>query len=351
MPLDDGKVSIKSVQHTLNRFKTSLPQLCTQLEQHVEIIKSAKQQANIRALNREQRAASRTFKNLKNCLKELDKLENKVFYSDLDKFKSTADPLRQSAYDGIVKFVQLDDDLDKIDQSDLDTQSVSTLHISQLPSNQYEDHISQDVSNLPHSSQTGEEHPELMSLQETKSSEDDLEQLEATAQSWNQLQHDIQDVAEIMASLSKLVKTQGEEVDTLELNVEIAKERTTLGLLEIIKARRAKFAGVPVAGAVVGCVVGGPIGMLVGFKVAGVVTAALGTFVGYKSAKYLRRKVNERVEEEQVPGMLIAPTIGAYENEEECGYHGNQEEYLTDDSGEFQQFAESEIRFSEKYKK
>ena len=103
-----------------------------------------------------------------------------------------------------------------------------------------------------------------------------------------------------MASLSKLVKTKGEELDTLEQNVEIAKERTSLGLLEIIKARRAKFAGVPVAGAVVGCVVGGPIGMLVGFKVAGVVTAALGTFVGYKSATYLRRKVNERVEEEQV---------------------------------------------------
>ena len=45
--------------------------------------------------------------------------------------------------------------------------------------------------------------------------------------------------------------------------------------------------------------------------------------------------------------MLVAPTIGAYENEEECGYHGNQEEYLTDDSGEFQQFEESEIRLSE----
>ena len=43
-----------------------------------------------------------------------------------------------------------------------------------------------------HGNLSGEEHPELMSLQETKSSEDDLEQLEATAQSWNQLQRDIQ---------------------------------------------------------------------------------------------------------------------------------------------------------------
>ena len=80
--------------------------------------------------------------------------------------------------------------------------------------------------------------------------------------------------------------------------------------------------------------------MLVGFKVAGVLTAAVGTFVGYKSGKYLRNKVNEGVEEE-VPGMLVAPTIGAYEEEEGC---------LTDDSGEFQQFDEREIRLSENFR-
>ena len=61
-----------------------------------------------------------------------------------------------------------------------------------------------------------------------------------------------QDVAEIMTSLSELVKTQGEEINTIEQNVEAARGKTSMGLLEIIKARRAKFAGVPVAGAVVG---------------------------------------------------------------------------------------------------
>ena len=62
----------------------------------------------------------------------------------------------------------------------------------------------------------------------------------------------LQDVAEIMTNLSKLVNTQGEEINTIEQNVEKAKVETSQGLLEIIRARRAKFASVPVAGAVVG---------------------------------------------------------------------------------------------------
>ena len=75
--------------------------------------------------------------------------------------------------------------------------------------------------------------------------------------------------------------------------------------------------------------------MLVGFKVAGVVTAAVGTFVGYKSGKYFRNKVNEGLEEENIPGMLVAPTIGAYEEEED------------EREGDFQQFRDEEIRASE----
>lgn len=44
---------------------------------------------------------------MKNYLKELDELENRIFFSDLEKFKAIADPLKQAAYDEIVKFVQV----------------------------------------------------------------------------------------------------------------------------------------------------------------------------------------------------------------------------------------------------
>ncbi|KAL5258285.1 hypothetical protein ACHWQZ_G008950 [Mnemiopsis leidyi] len=329
MPLEEGKVPLKSVRHSLERFKESLPQLYTRLGDHVEKIRTAKQAGDIRSLNREQIAASKTFKNLKQYLKELDQLESKIFFSDLEKFKLTADPLRELAYEEIVKFVKLDDNLDKVNESDLKVAATQSLP----------EPCSSDIVDYSTHPEHKEAHPELISLQKTKCAEEDLKQLEATAESWNQLQQDIQDVAEIMTNLSKLVQTQGENINTIEQNVEKAQVETRQGLLEIIRARRAKFASVPVAGAVVGCIVGGPLGMLVGFKVAGVVTAALGTFVGYKSGKYFRNRVNEGLEEEPVPGMLVAPTIGVYE-EEGDGETG----------GDFQQFGDEEIRASEEYK-
>ena len=55
-----------------------------------------------------------------------------------------------------------------------------------------------------------------------------------------------------MGNLSKAVHTQQEDLDTIEQNIEVAKLETGLGLLELIKARRAKFAGIPIAGALVG---------------------------------------------------------------------------------------------------
>ena len=55
-----------------------------------------------------------------------------------------------------------------------------------------------------------------------------------------------------MSKLSEMVHSQKQELNSIEQHVELAKERTSLGLLELIRARRAKFAAVPVVGAVVG---------------------------------------------------------------------------------------------------
>ena len=62
--------------------------------------------------------------------------------------------------------------------------------------------------------------------------------------------------------------------------------------------------------------VGGPLGLLAGFKVAGVVTAVIGTYAGYKGGKFLKTKVNSDLEPDFVPGMLEAPRLGAYQEED-----------------------------------
>ena len=53
---------------------------------------------------------------------------------------------------------------------------------------------------------------------------------------------------------------------------------------------------IPVAGAVIGGLVGGPVGLLAGFKLAGVATAVGGGVVGYQGAKYIKKKRDQKVD-------------------------------------------------------
>ena len=53
---------------------------------------------------------------------------------------------------------------------------------------------------------------------------------------------------------------------------------------------------IPVAGAVVGGLIGGPIGLIAGFKMAGVAAAVGGGVLGYQGGKVLKRKRDESVD-------------------------------------------------------
>ena len=55
---------------------------------------------------------------------------------------------------------------------------------------------------------------------------------------------------------------------------------------------------IPVAGAIVGGIIGGPIGLLAGFKLAGVAAAGVGGFVGYQGGKYVKQKHSDKVDME-----------------------------------------------------
>eukprot|EP00116_Pleurobrachia_bachei_P006575 sb/3466837/ len=312
-------LSLREAKISLSRFENTLPSLYRQLHQHVQIIRIAKQKSNIRALNKEQVAASKTFKTLKRYLQDLDELECRVSLDDLPKFKLIADPLKMAAYEQIVEFVELDAQLDS---SQLDESSpTAVLPVISPPS----------PPGPSREMEEEEEHPELASLQQLQRTEDEVQELEAVGESWRNLQQDLQDVAEMMTTMSKLVKEQQEKVDTIEGNVVEADMKTKEGLLEIIKARRAKWAGMPIAGALVGGLIAGPLGMLAGFKAAGVATGLIGTYVGYKGTSYLKRSVNDDIPQ------LEAPKMGAFSDEE-------------GEEGEFQQFEEGELRDSESFK-
>lgn len=62
-----------------------------------------------------------------------------------------------------------------------------------------------------------------------------------------------------------------------------------------VQAARSSLAVLPVAGAVVGTVLAGPLGLLAGFKVAGVAAAVGGGLLGFAGGNFIQRKKKERV--------------------------------------------------------
>ena len=53
---------------------------------------------------------------------------------------------------------------------------------------------------------------------------------------------------------------------------------------------------IPVAGACIGGLLGGPIGLIAGFKMAGVAAAVGGGFIGYQGGKIIRKKRDESID-------------------------------------------------------
>lgn len=63
-----------------------------------------------------------------------------------------------------------------------------------------------------------------------------------------------------------------------------------------IQAAKYKLAALPVAGALIGGMVGGPIGLLAGFKVAGIAAALGGGVLGFTGGKLIQRKKQKMME-------------------------------------------------------
>ncbi|KAK3083062.1 hypothetical protein FSP39_012925 [Pinctada imbricata] len=73
---------------------------------------------------------------------------------------------------------------------------------------------------------------------------------------------------------SSAVQSQQESIDRIEDNIEKAHENVRSGVTNLSKASKYKAAAFPVAGALLGTVIGGPVGFLAGLKIGSV--AAIG---------------------------------------------------------------------------
>uniref|UniRef100_A0A8C0HFL5 Syntaxin-17 n=1 Tax=Chelonoidis abingdonii TaxID=106734 RepID=A0A8C0HFL5_CHEAB len=125
----------------------------------------------------------------------------------------------------------------------------------------------------------------------------EIPQDENAAESWETLEEDLIQLSELVTDFSLLVNSQQEKIDRIEDHVNSAAVNVEEGTKNLGKAAKYKLAALPVAGALIGGVVGGPIGLLAGFKVAGIAAALGGGVLGFTGGKLIQRRKQKMIEE------------------------------------------------------
>ncbi|KAK7885940.1 hypothetical protein WMY93_025561 [Mugilogobius chulae] len=108
-----------------------------------------------------------------------------------------------------------------------------------------------------------------------------LEKMMRSQQSPGNLEEDLRELGGLVTEFSLLVHSQQEQIDNIEDNVNMAAANVEEGTRSLGKAVGYKLAVLPLAGALLGGVIAGPLGLLAGFKAAGVAAAVGGGALGF----------------------------------------------------------------------
>ncbi|KAJ9600459.1 hypothetical protein L9F63_009229, partial [Diploptera punctata] len=222
-------------------------------------------------MHREQINATRLIKQLKALLYEMDMLRNQVQESDLKKFDKLTDDARNSAQDAIKEYLVLN------------PQGLKPVWIMSRRE-------SSTCRTEGKESETQEDQTSELQLQMSKSTSfEELAKQVECAKSWENLQAEVQDVHQLFEDLSLIVKEQKEKVDDIEDNVEVSAENVKEGTKNLARAARYKTAIYPIAGAVLGGCLGGPVGLMAGFKLGGLAAIGCGV-IGFTGGQLLKKK-------------------------------------------------------------
>ncbi|XP_063244514.1 syntaxin-17 [Bacillus rossius redtenbacheri] len=262
------KQPLKRVEIALHKFNdVAVPHHVDLLQRHKNNIEKFQLSGSWEHVHREQINATRLIKQLKALLLELELLRSQVQDSDLEKFDKLTAAAKTSASGAIDEYLAVN------------PQRLSPVW---LPAK----HDAAAAAGAE-----GEGGGEQLQLTQSASQED-LEKLEACARSWTELQEHAQDVHELFQEFARVVKEQKNTVDDIEANVEESAENVSAGVTSIYKAARYKSAMYPVAGALLGGCLGGPVGLLAGLKLGGLAAVGCG-LLGFTGGHILKKRQHE----------------------------------------------------------
>ncbi|XP_073534516.1 syntaxin-17 isoform X2 [Phyllobates terribilis] len=277
----EQKLSYRLLESAAQKFaKVVIPTDLERLKNHQINIQKFRSCRSWEQLHKEHINAGRTVQQLRANMQDMEMLFLKVRNEDIQALTKVLQPVKDMALKSIRDFLEIH------------SKSVKDLH--------------EEIHCTVPNSESAKVLP-CESNSEIKIDAKFIEIQDPNAlESWNTLEKDLLDLNEIINEFSQMVHTQQEKIDSIEDHVNTAAVNVEEGTKNLGKALKYKLSLLPAAGALIGGIVGGPIGLMAGFKVAGIATAIGGGLLGFTGGTVLQKK-KENVGREQISSIEYHP--------------------------------------------
>ncbi|XP_059194646.1 syntaxin-17 [Centropristis striata] len=277
MAEEGNKLTLRRLEAPIHKFiKVALPTDLERLHKHHNNILKYQQNQQWDRLHLEHINASRTVQQLRANMREMEKLCSRVRAEDTDALEALVKPVRDRASAAALDFLR--------------------LHSNPVPQ-QAPPPAAQPSSCVSSSCHADDDEcEEPVCDRQTQLQLPEIPADQSAAESWDNLEEDLKELSGLVTEFSLLVHSQQEKIDSIEDNVNTATANVEEGTKSLGKAVGYKLAVLPVAGALLGGVLGGPIGLLAGFKVAGVAAALGGGALGFAGGNMVQKHRKARVE-------------------------------------------------------
>lgn len=279
----DNQSGTDTIQHTkypLRRLEPSIQKFLKviqidlgRLHRHRLNVEKFNRLQDLNSLNTEQINATRTVQQIKANIHEIEKTRLQVCDEDMEKFDNRINDMKLGAIKSVYEFVDLAKGCKSsatYSSSDSSPDGDPQLLTFDSSNDRFEDQL--QMKELPENTEV--------------------------AESWDNLQENLQELNSLIHQFTATVNTQQESVDRIQDNVEEACTNVREGAKQLGKAAKYKVAVLPIAGAVLGTVVAGPFGLIAGAKIGGLIGVAGGGAVGYLGGRIFKKRHEKATEME-----------------------------------------------------
>ncbi|MFT7816255.1 syntaxin-17 isoform X1 [Arapaima gigas] len=275
---------LRRLEAPIHKFiKVAIPTDLERLQKHQMNIEKYQRCMQWDRLHQEHINASRTVQQLRANLREMETLCGLVRREDAQALDKLVRPIRERASKAAHDFLKLHAETANLEPAALCRHSEEAL--GGWPAAQ---------GTVDHAS--GAEEHESPQPAQAQLLLPEIPQDQNAAESWESLEEDLLELNGLVNEFSELVHSQQEKIDSIEDHVSTAAENVEEGSRSLGKAVKYKMAVLPVAGALLGGVLGGPLGLLAGFKVVGVAAAVGGGLLGFAGGNIIQKNRQAKVD-------------------------------------------------------